>query len=92
MKLICLFVCTLCLIGLFAEDAPDPISDKLRFEIAVAQRDYVGAKAEFERTVTALKNKSAEAQSACSQAKKIFDVAAFSCVSPPPVGPASKTP
>lgn len=66
-----------------ASKSPDPITDRLRFEIAVAQRDYVAAKAAYDIAMDRLRAKTAEAESLCHAAGKKFSQERFECMEGP---------
>ena len=61
-----------------ATDA-DPITDKLRFEIAITQRNYLDAQLKFEHAQNELLAKTAEAQKACATQDKTWDADSFTC-------------
>jgi hypothetical protein len=61
----------------------DPITDRLRFEIAVAQRDYVLAKQQYDAAMERLRAKTAEAQTACEDQGQQFSPEQFRCVEKP---------
>jgi hypothetical protein len=63
---------------LFAQ-AADPVSDRLRFEIALAQRDYVIAKQQLDVAAARLKEAVEKAEKACSSQKASFDAEKFFC-------------
>lgn len=63
-------------------NAPTDISDRLRFEIALAQRDYVIAKAQFEAAAARMQAKTAEAERLCAEAGKRYSPEQFACVAP----------
>lgn len=63
-----------------AEAPSDPITDRLRFEIAVAQRDYVLAKLQYDSAKEHLRGKTAEAQAACDAQGQQFSPEQFRCV------------
>jgi hypothetical protein len=58
----------------------DPITDRLRFEIAVAQRDYVLAKQQYDAAMERLRAKTAEAEALCKTTGKTFAPDRFACV------------
>jgi hypothetical protein len=66
---------------MFAQDkpAPDPISDRMRYELAAAQRDYVIAKQQFDTATLRLKEKLEQAEKTCSAQSATFDLAQFVC-------------
>jgi hypothetical protein len=63
--------------GLAAQKPADPITDRQRYELASAQRDYLAAKQQYEAAVKTLKEKRAEVEKACGAAG--FDDAQFAC-------------
>jgi hypothetical protein len=67
---------------LFAQEA-DPISDRMRYEIAAAQRDYLIAKQQLDTAGSRLKEKVDLAQKACSAQSATFDLAQFVCAPNP---------
>lgn len=74
-----LFIIPLVAWALLGSDS-DPITDKLRFELAVAQRDYLLAQQAFDKATENLKRKISEADKACEGVKKSFDIGTFACV------------
>jgi len=74
MRSIYLLISTLAL----AQQIADPITDKLRFEIASAQRDYLLAQQQLEQATTILKSKIESAQKIC--APKIFNAQSMQCI------------
>ena len=58
---------------------PDPISDRLRFELALAQRDYFVAANRAEQLMSAVQAKIEQANRACAGAGLTFDAAKFAC-------------
>ena len=70
---------------MFGEDAPkaaaDPISDRLRFEIALLQRNYLDAQLRLEHAQSQLALKTTEAQKACATQDKTWHADTFSCQS-----------
>jgi hypothetical protein len=71
------------LAGAQSEAPPDPITDRLRFEIAKAQRDYVIAKQQYDAATERLRKKTAEAETACAADGKAYAAEAFRCVEKP---------
>jgi hypothetical protein len=70
--------------AMFAEDkAADPISDRMRYELAAAQRDYVIAKQQVDIATARLKEKFEQAEKACSAQGATFDAAQFICAPNP---------
>lgn len=65
-------------------ESKDPLTDRLRFEIAVAQRDFVVAKNPYDAALEKLRAKIGEANAVCQKAKKVFDDVRFVCVEPRP--------
>ena len=65
--------------GQDAEKPADPITDKLRFEIAISQRNYLDAQLRLEHAQTELLSKTSEAQKACATQDKIWDAGSFTC-------------
>jgi hypothetical protein len=70
---------------LAAKDKPeaDPISDHLRFEIAVLERDFVAAKAPYEAALAALRTKVDAAQALCATRGQVFSADLFACAEKP---------
>lgn len=70
--------------GLLSAEAPkseaDPVSDRLRFEVALAQRDYLMAKAELDKASQKLQEKYQVAIKACQSAGKEWKTEAFTCL------------
>ena len=60
-------------------EKPDPISDRLRYEIAVAQRDYFLAQLQADRAAAQVRSKIEAAQKACAGVEKTFSVETFAC-------------
>jgi hypothetical protein len=68
----------------------DPITDRLRFEIAVAQRDYVIAKNQYDAAMERLRAKTSEAEALCQAAGKKFSPDSFACAEAPKKVPEAK--
>ena len=69
-------------VSLAAEDKPaatDPVSDKLRFEIAVMQRNYLVAKAQMDSMSQQIEEKQKQAQQVCASAGKDWKPETFTC-------------
>lgn len=62
----------------FAQDTTDPITDKMRYELAAAQRDYLIARQQFEQAAALVRTKLGEAEKACGARR--FDMQSFHCV------------
>lgn len=60
-------------------DEPSPITDRMRYELAAAQRDYLVAKQTYDQAVTTLKAKIDSAEKACAALDKHFSVESFDC-------------
>jgi hypothetical protein len=82
MKVSLAFLVTVAALGQEAPSA-DPITDHLRFEIAVAQRNYLDAQLRFERAQNQLLLKTAEAQKACTTQDKMWQADTFTCEKKP---------
>lgn len=65
--------------GLAFAQTSDPISDRLRYEIAAAQRDYLIARQQLENAQKKMADKTAEADKICSAQKKVFKAETFTC-------------
>lgn len=57
----------------------DPISDKLRFEIALAQRNYMVLKEQLDQIAAHVAEKTKEAEAACAKVNKKWSKESFSC-------------
>lgn len=79
MKPVILVAAALCV---FAQES-DPITDRMRYEIAAAQRDYVIARQQMDTAGARLKEKLDQAQKACGAKSASFDVAQFVCAPNP---------
>jgi hypothetical protein len=68
----------------------DPVSDKLRFEIAIAQRDFVSIQGPYIQALNKLRDKVSEAEKVCQVIKKRFSPDTFECIEipVPPIQPA----
>lgn len=58
----------------------DPITDRLRYEIALAQRDYLAARQQLDAIQRNMLAKTAEAEKACAGQQKAWSADAFTCV------------
>lgn len=68
----------------WAQESPSPLSDGLRAEIAIAQRNYLTAKEQLEKTYGAtLMAAGARAVADCKKAGLIFDADSISCKAAP---------
>ncbi|PWT72945.1 MAG: hypothetical protein C5B60_08815 [Chloroflexi bacterium] len=68
------------LLGIAIAQATEPITDRMRYEIARAQRDYLIAKQQFDLAVTQLRSKLADAEKACADAGRAFNGDSLTCV------------
>jgi hypothetical protein len=59
---------------------PEPLTDKMRLQVAISQRDYLLAQSALDRAKASLESQSAVAGKACASAGKTFDGAALACV------------
>jgi hypothetical protein len=62
--------------GLSAREV-DPISDRMRYEIAAAQRDLLVAKQQYDEALTRLRGRLDLAEKACGE--QHFDLQTFTC-------------
>jgi hypothetical protein len=62
-----------------AAQEKDPITDRMRYEIAAAQRDFLIAKQQFDAASAHLKEKIEQADKACAPGGS-FDLAKFACI------------
>jgi hypothetical protein len=62
-----------------AAQTADPITDRTRYEIAAAQRDYLVAKQQLDTATARLKEKLEQAEKTCSTQDATFDLAQFVC-------------
>jgi len=74
-----LAVFLLVLIPAVSQEPADPISDRLRYEIAAAQRDVLIVRQQFDGASQRLKDKMAQAETACAQQGATFDLVRFAC-------------
>ncbi len=58
----------------------DPITDRMRYENAAAQRDYLLAQKQADTAMVGLRAKIADAEKACVTAAMSFDVQAMACM------------
>ena len=63
----------------FSEDKTDAIGDRLRYEIAAAQRDYVMARQQLDRVQAQLLAKTGQAEKICAAEQKVFNLETFTC-------------
>jgi hypothetical protein len=61
----------------------DPITDRMRFEIAAGQRDYLIAKQQLDQAAANLRAKLDAAEKACGEAGKTYNIESFSCKEKP---------
>jgi hypothetical protein len=67
-----------------AAPAPTPvITDKIRFDVAVAQRNYLLIKAEYQSATEKLQNALNTATAVCTASNKTFSDTTFDCVDKP---------
>lgn len=67
------------LAALLSAQASDPISDRLRYEIAAAQRDLVIAKQHYDAAAAMLKQKMEDANKLCAGQDAVFEPVSFTC-------------
>jgi hypothetical protein len=61
----------------------DPVTDRMRYEIAAAQRDYLIAKQQLDIAAAQLRTGIEAGNKACEAAAKIFSVDSLACVDKP---------
>ena len=66
-------------LGTLGAQETDPVTDRVRYELAAAQRDYVIAKQQLDAATVRLREKLDLAQKACAAHNAAFDVAQFVC-------------
>lgn len=66
-----------------ASDAPDPITDRMRYEIAAAERDYLSAKIQLDLAAAQMKAKLDAGNKACAAVDKTFNADSLACIDKP---------
>ena len=62
-----------------AAQTADPISDRMRYEIAAAQRDYLLARQQFDLASSTLREKLGQAEKVCTSQHAVFDMVQLIC-------------
>jgi hypothetical protein len=66
-----------------AQDKPEAMTDRLRYEIASAQRDFLIAQRQLDQATIQLKSKLEQADKLCAAQSATFDAAQFICAPNP---------
>ena len=56
-----------------------PITDRMRYELAVSQRDFLAAKQAYDQAAGTLRAKLEQLNAVCAKEESSFDVQSFEC-------------